>query len=128
MCREIFNFLRSSKISIRHGLNLSSGEFIPQRFRQYGGGLASDYQKLLPRIQKQIIADVATVLRRIDASLASNSLTENRLGMIKDFGRLAVDAQKEGKAIWEVGNPAERTVAEKAFGEVADNIIRRSRD
>ena len=102
--------------------------YIPQRFRQYGGGAASDYQKLLPRIQKQIIADVVTVLRRINPSLASTSLTENRLGMIKDFGRLAVEAQKEGKAIWEVGNPAERTAAKAVFADLADNIAHRSRE
>jgi len=102
--------------------------YIPQRFRQYGGGVASDYQRLLPRIQKQIIADVATVLRRIDQSLASTSLTDNRLGMIKDFGRLALDAQKEGKAIWEVGNAVERNAAKTAFMDLADNIIRRSRE
>jgi len=102
--------------------------YIPQRFRQYGGDVASDYQRLLPRIQKQIIADVATVLRRIDQSLASTSLTDNRLGMIKDFGRLALDAQKEGKAIWEVGNAVERNAAKTAFMDLADNIIRRSRE
>jgi cellulose biosynthesis protein BcsQ len=85
--------------------------YIPQRFRQYGGDAASDYQKLLPRIQRQIIADVANVLRRIDVDLASNSLTVNRLGMVKDFGRLAAAAQTDGKPIWEVGNPNERTAA-----------------
>jgi cellulose biosynthesis protein BcsQ len=102
--------------------------YIVQRFRQYGGGMASDYQRLLPRIQKQIIADVATLLRRIDSSLASTSLNENRLGMIKDFGRLAVEAQTAGRAIWEVGNPSERSAAKTAFDDVAGNIIVRSRD
>jgi len=102
--------------------------YIAQRFRQYGGGIASDYKGMLPRIQKQIIADVATVLRRIDPSLASTSLTESRVGLIKDFGRLAVEAQKEGKPIWEVGNPAERSAAKAAFEDVAANIIHRSRE
>jgi hypothetical protein len=101
--------------------------YILQRFRQYGGGLANDYKQLQPRVQKQIIADVAVVLRRIDDSLASTSLTDSRLGMIKDFGRLALDAQKQGKPIWEVGNPTERAAGKKAFADVADNIIRRSR-
>jgi cellulose biosynthesis protein BcsQ len=101
--------------------------YILQRFRQYGGGIASDYKQLQPRVQKQIIADVATVLRRIDDSLASTSLTDSRLGMIKDFGRLALDAQKQGKPIWEVGNTAERSAAKIAFEDVAKNIIHRSR-
>jgi cellulose biosynthesis protein BcsQ len=102
--------------------------YILQRFRQYGGGIASDYRQLQPRVQKQIIADVAMVLRRIDDSLASTSLTDSRLGMIKDFGRLAVDAQKQGKPIWEVGNPAERGAAKTAFKDVAHNVIQRSRE
>jgi len=102
--------------------------YIVQRFRQYGGGVASDYKGMLPRIQKQIIADVATVLRRIDSSLASTSLTGNRLGLIKDFGRLAVDAQKTGRPIWEVGNADEQNTARAAFEDVAANIIQRSRE
>lgn len=101
--------------------------YIPQRFRQYGGDVASAYQKLIPRIQRQIIADVANVLRQVDTSLASTSLTENRLGNVKDFGRLAADAQREGKPIWEVGNAAERAAANAVFDEIARTIILRSR-
>jgi hypothetical protein len=101
--------------------------YIPQRFRQYAGGVASDYRAFLPRIQRQVIADVASVLRKADSSLASTSITDNRLGMVKDFGRLAASAQAEGVPIWEVGNGTEKASAWEIFKSIAENIIQRSR-
>jgi cellulose biosynthesis protein BcsQ len=102
--------------------------YIPQRFRQYAGEVAWNYRIFLTRIQRQVIADVANVLRQFDSSLASTSLTENRLGMVKDFGRLAPAAQAEGQPIWEVGNAAERAAAKKIFEDIANSIIQRSRE
>lgn len=102
--------------------------YIPQRFRQYAGEAAWDYRKFLPRIQRQIIADVANVLRRVDTGLASTSLSGNKLGMVKDFGRLAAAAQANGVPIWEVGNSNEQSTARAIFEEVAQNIIQRSRE
>jgi len=102
--------------------------YIPQRFRQYAGDLAWDYRKFLTRIQRRVIADVANVLRQIDHSLASTTLTEIRLGMVKDFGRLAPKAQAEGVPIWKVGNAQEQAAAWETFELVAKNVIQRSNE
>jgi cellulose biosynthesis protein BcsQ len=102
--------------------------FIAQRFRQYARDVAQDYRYLIPRIQRHIVSDVANVLSKIDDSLATASITDNKLGMVKDFGRLATAAQVKGVPIWEVGNANERAAGKAIFDEIAKNVIHRSRE
>jgi len=103
--------------------------YIPQRFRVYGGQLASDYSKYLPRIEKSIGADLVAVLKRADSSLVPESATGNQLGQIKDFGRLAAASQNQGVPIKDVSTatPWERAEAEQAFRETAERIIERTK-
>jgi cellulose biosynthesis protein BcsQ len=100
--------------------------YLPQRFRVYGGNVASDFSKYLPRIERHISSDIGAVLRELDPQLAPHSF-QSRLGLIKDFGRLAIAAQAEGGAIWEVGTPQEMAVARQAFKNVADKIVDRTK-
>lgn len=100
--------------------------YLPQRFRVYGGEVASDYSRYLPRIERHVGSDVAAVLREVDPKLAPLAF-QSRLGLIKDFGRLAAAAQEVGVPIWEVGTPDERSKAKHAFRSVAEKIIERTK-
>jgi len=99
--------------------------YLPQRFRVYAGRVAVDYSRFLPRIEKHIGTDVAEVLREIDPKLAPLP-HQTRLGLVKDFGRLAAAAQDQGVPIWDVGTPAERQKARSAFTVIAQRIIERT--
>jgi cellulose biosynthesis protein BcsQ len=98
--------------------------YLPQRFRVYGRGVASDYSKYLPRIERHISSDIGAVLREIDHGLAPLPL-QSRLGLVKDFGRLATAAQSDGVAMWEVGTPQEKADTRHTFLGIAEKIIER---
>jgi cellulose biosynthesis protein BcsQ len=101
--------------------------YIPQRYRVYRGTVSSGYSTFLPRIERHISSDIVNVLRGIDKSLASTSMSFNKLGSIKDFGTLANAAQTQGEPIYDVdaGTPAQRQEAKDAFVEIAEKIIER---
>jgi cellulose biosynthesis protein BcsQ len=99
--------------------------YLPQRFRVYGGSIASNYSGYLPLIDKRISADVGAVLREVDKSLAPLEY-QSRLGLVRDFGRLAGMGQDAGRAIWEVGNPEENSRAWTVFHGIAKKIIERT--
>jgi len=103
--------------------------YIPQRFRVYGGDVASAYAKYLPRIDKAIASDLIAVLRKVEPSLASRSSSESALGQVKDFGTIATASQVEGKPMKDVnaGTPAQRHDAEAAFVNIAQEIVSRTR-
>jgi cellulose biosynthesis protein BcsQ len=99
--------------------------YIPQRFRVYADSVASNYSHFLPRIDKRISADVGAVLRGLDKDLAPLEY-QSRLGLVKDFGRLAASGQEQGLPIWTVGNVAENTKAWGTFSGIARKIIERA--
>jgi hypothetical protein len=92
----------------------------------YDDQVASDYSHFLPRIDKRISADVGAALRSIDKSLAPLEF-QSRLGLVKDFGRLAMLGQQQGVPIWDVGNSTERAKAEQIFIGIAKKIVERTR-
>ena len=100
--------------------------YIPQRFRIYGGLPSSQYEEFFPKLERQVYSDVVTVLRRIDPILAPQSISELKLGDIKDFGGLATASQVQGVSIFEVnaGTPEQRTAAAKAFTDISRRIMR----
>jgi cellulose biosynthesis protein BcsQ len=100
--------------------------YLPQRFRVYGAQVARDYAKYLPRIEKHVASDVAAVLREFDQGLAPLQ-NQSRLGLVKDFGRLAAKAQREGVPVWKVGNQQEASEAKNLFVGIANRIIERSK-
>ncbi len=100
--------------------------YIPQRFRVYGGNVASNFSQFLPRIDRRISADVGAVLRGIDKALAPLEF-QSRLGLVRDFGRRAVLGQEQGVPIWNVGNADENAHAKAIFHGIARKIIERAR-
>jgi len=99
--------------------------YVPQRFRVYGGKPSADYAKYMPRIERQINADIVTVLRRIDPELAPDAL---QLGQIKDFASIAAASQTQGQPLMAVqsGTQAQRDEARAEFGAIAAKILERT--
>jgi cellulose biosynthesis protein BcsQ len=102
--------------------------YILQKFRVYGGALAEGFSQYATLLEKAANADIAVVLRKIDKSLASTSLSYNKLGQVKDFGKLAALAQTQGVAFGGAsgGATSQREEANKEFGAIAKKIIDRT--
>jgi cellulose biosynthesis protein BcsQ len=103
--------------------------YITQRFKVYGGQVASGYAKYLPRIEKSIKNDVVTVLRQIDQNLAPIAMAQHKLGEAKDFASIANASQAEGVPMKDVlvGTPNQRQDAERCFLSIARAIVARTR-
>jgi cellulose biosynthesis protein BcsQ len=99
--------------------------YIPQRFRIYRGQVSSGYYRYISRIEKHVASDIVRVLRKIDPKLASSSMSQNKLGQIKDFGSLANESQLQGVPFMDptVGTPEQRHVAGSAFQGIAEKIL-----
>jgi len=99
--------------------------YIPQRFKVYGGRPSSDYAKYLPRIERQILSDVVTVLQRVDPALATDAL---QLGQVKDFGSIAAASQAQGLPMMdaEASTPDQRGEARATFAKIAAKIIEKA--
>jgi hypothetical protein len=78
----------------------------------------------MSQIEKHIASDVVKVLRKINPKLASTSLTQNKLGQIKDFGTLANESQVQGVPLMlaNAGTPDQRQQAQLAFESIARKI------
>lgn len=102
--------------------------YILQKFRVYGGALSEGFSQYAALLERAANSDIATVLRKIDKSLASASLSYNKLGQVKDFGQLAAKAQTQGVAFESVsgGTTYQRDEARKEFGTIAKRIIDRT--
>jgi hypothetical protein len=102
--------------------------YILQRFRIYGGALSEGYSHYAALLEKAAQADIATVLRKVDKDLASVSISHNKLGQVKDFGKLAALAQTQGVAFANVSGGAsyQKEEATKEFGAIAQRIIERT--
>jgi cellulose biosynthesis protein BcsQ len=99
--------------------------YIPQHFRIYRGQVSSGYSRYMSQIEKHIASDVVKVLRKIDPKLASTSLSQNKLGQIKDFGTLANESQVQGRPLMlaSAGTPDQRHQAQVAFEAIARKIV-----
>lgn len=102
--------------------------YIAQRFRVYGGQVIAGQTRYLSQIEKHVHSDIVTVLRKIDPTLASTSMIQNKLGQVKDFSGLATSSQTEGVPISQVssGTAEQRAVAEREFQAIALKIIKRT--
>ena len=99
--------------------------YIPQRFRIYGGNPTSEFAVFLPKLEKQISADIVKVLQRIDPALVLDRTTALRLGMVPDFSGTRSTAQRLGSPIQLLGNIPQSQAAQNAFIPIAKNIVRR---
>jgi cellulose biosynthesis protein BcsQ len=115
------------------GTGLLSGKpkflgYILQKFRMYGGSITGDFAPYVAKLEKAANSEIAAVLRKIDKDLASSSLSQNKLGQVKDFGGLATLAQAQGKpfARVEKGNSEQKIEAKAEFSRIAKLIIQRT--
>lgn len=101
--------------------------YIIQRFRVYGGQISAGQSAYLPKFERHIFSDVVARLRRIDPSLASESIAHNVLGEVRDFSSVATQSQVQGVAIENVkgGNPALKEAARESFSLIAQKIMER---
>ena len=100
--------------------------YIPQRFKVYGQKMAKQPAKYFHQIRKRVYADVSSVLRTIDKTLAPSPKIDPKIGAVKDFASLAQAAQREGVAIWQCSGytrPEDQFVAKKEFGQIAKYIV-----
>jgi len=95
--------------------------YIPQRFRVYGGDLASPARFYFSRLEKGIYSDVVQPLRQIDHTLAPRTLAEMRLGEVQDLQSLVPISQQQGLPLWKVteGNAGLKAKAKSAFHAIA---------
>jgi cellulose biosynthesis protein BcsQ len=101
--------------------------YIAQRFRIYRGQPTSGYAQYIPRIEKGIHADVVVPLKRLNSTLASGSISQLRLGLIKDFGTMATDSQTQGVPISDVigANTYQKDEAHSTFDGLAKRLEQR---
>ena len=101
--------------------------YVLQRFRMYGGAISSGYRHYARQLDRHSHSDVAAVLQDVDEELALGSLSQFKLGQIKDFVTLANLAQQQGTAISHVkgGADYQKEEAETAFEEFAKKVIAR---
>jgi cellulose biosynthesis protein BcsQ len=102
--------------------------YILQKFRVYGGSISDGFSQYAAALEKAAHGDIATVLRNVDKSLARTSLSYNKLGQVKDFGKLATLAQTQGVSFDKVSGGAadQRDEAKKEFAAIARRIIERT--
>lgn len=99
--------------------------YILQRFRMYGGTIASQFATYANKIEKSTYSDITEVLRRIEKDLAKGTLSQTKLGQVKDFASLVPLSQTQGLAFFNVdgGDIAMKSEASKEFRAIAKKII-----
>lgn len=99
--------------------------YIPQRFRVYGGVPTTEYSMFIPKMDKQVTADIVKVLQRIDPALVPEKTSSPRLGQVPDFSGRASTSQRLGLPIQLVGNFSQNQAAQDVFIPIAKKIVRR---
>ena len=102
--------------------------YVLQRFRMYGGEISSGSKEYARQLEKHSYSDVAAVLKEVDEKLSPGTLSQFRLGLIKDFSSLATLAQEQGVAFSDVerGTQYLKEEAGEAFADLADKIVART--
>lgn len=98
--------------------------YIPEGFRIYNGEVIVEQASFLRQIEREILAQIVTVLRRLDPLLVSSPKKNYRLGEVKHFGRLVPASQRAGVPIYsaDIGLPHERATAKLVFTRIAKVI------
>jgi len=98
--------------------------YVPGGFRVYGGAIAQQHSSYLAQIEKDIYSQVVALLRKLDPELAQGSLSQFKLGEIKDFGSLVPSSQRDGLPFYSVraGAPAQRDAARQALMALANKV------
>lgn len=104
--------------------------YLLQRFRMYGGKITSEFSSFASKLEKAAHSDIAVVLRKIDGELAKASISQSKLGQVKDFSGLVPQSQSQGQPFFKVrgGNASLKEDAKKEFTSIAKRIIVRTSD
>lgn len=104
--------------------------YILQKFRMYGGVISGGYSSYALKLEKAANSEIAVVLRKVDKSLASTSVTRNKLGQVKDFGSLAASSQAQGLPFAATSGGASylRDEAREEFRKIAQRIVNRTEE
>jgi cellulose biosynthesis protein BcsQ len=99
--------------------------FVPQGFRIYGGRMAESPLAVLDALESRVIDFVWKPLQTAYGLPTKEKPTKLKLGEVKNFGTLVVDAQRQGHPIWGVqgGNAANKTEARKTFRDLAKRVV-----
>jgi len=99
--------------------------YILQRFRMYGDAIASQFASYASKLERSTYSDITEVLRKIDKNLAKGTLSQTKLGQVKDFASLVPLSQTQGLSFFDVdgGNALLKTEAKKEFTSIANKII-----
>jgi cellulose biosynthesis protein BcsQ len=101
--------------------------YVPGGFRVYGGTMAKQHSHYLSQIEKDIYSQVVVLLRKVDPVLAQGSMSQFKLGEIKDFASLVPSSQREGLPFYLVsaGTPEQRATAKQALTALAKKVQQR---
>ncbi|MBP7773203.1 MAG: AAA family ATPase [Bacteroidia bacterium] len=104
--------------------------FILQRFRMYGGSITSAFASFASKLEKSAFSDITEVLRKIDKDLAKNTLSQNKVGQVKDFAGLVPLSQKQGLSFFDVegGDSSLKAQAKEEFTSIAKYIIAHTKE
>lgn len=99
--------------------------YILQRFRMYGDAIASQFASYASKLERSTYSDITEVLRKIDKNLAKGTLSQTKLGQVKDFASLVPLSQTQGLSFFDVdgGNGQLKIEAKKEFTSIANKII-----
>lgn len=99
--------------------------YILQRFRMYKDSIASQFSSYASKLEKTTHSDIVEVLRKIDKDLAKGTLSQFKLGQVKDFASLVPLSQTQGLAFFDVNGGVDylKKQARIEFYLIAKNII-----
>lgn len=99
--------------------------YILQGFRMYSDSIANQFATYAKKLEKSTHSDIAEVLRKIDKDLAKGTLSQNKLGQVKDFASIVPQSQTQGRAFFEIvgGDSHQKELAKQEFLSIARNII-----
>ncbi|MGN6294246.1 MAG: ParA family protein [Chitinophagaceae bacterium] len=99
--------------------------YILQRFKMYGGAISEEFSEYAAKLEKASYSEIVSLLRKIDKELAKSTLSQAKLGQVKDFSSLVPLSQKQGKPFFTVskGNANLKREARNEFVAIAQNII-----
>jgi cellulose biosynthesis protein BcsQ len=101
--------------------------FVPQQFRTYGGVPEQAASSFIARIERQLLADVATPLRRINSELVATTGRSLQMGEVRELGSLVAQSLQQRLPLWSVdgGNAQKKAYAKREFVSLADELWKR---
>ncbi len=99
--------------------------YVPQGFRVYRGEMAASPLTVLSKLESRILEFVWKPLQSAYGLSTKDRPSKLKLGQVKFFGTLVMDAQNQGVSLWEVsgGNAGGKVKARQEFSEIAKKVV-----